>query len=271
MALRQTIDALCLARLGRRLDLENPRSYNEVINWCKIHDQTKGHIIACDKLAVRDVVAATVGPKYLLPVFESAERFDDLTYRAPCIAKVNHDSGTTIPVRNELDWMKAKERITLSLGRSYGVRKAEWAYAGIKPRCFTERLMPHPVVDYKFHCVAGQIRWVQIISERGTGSPVEAITDPAGRHLPLHLDHDMRHAERQPYIPPTWNEMCEVAKELSRPWRYVRVDLYSSLGRVYFGEMTFWPKAGCYKTKDEPAFGAMLDIDMSFKREPLVA
>lgn len=264
MTVLAAIESLCRQQLGRLPNLENPTGYNDKIQWLKLYDQMPEQAVCCDKFAVRDIV----DPEHLLPVFQIADSFDALTYRAPCVVKATHDSGTVAAIRSRDDWTRFRPRIVERMSRPYGVDKGEWAYARVKPRCLVEQMMPDPVVDYKFHCVSGEIRWVQIISERKSGSPLEANTDERGILLPLHLDHDMRHATTQPRIPETWDEMCRVARHLSRMFRYVRVDLYSSEGRVYFGELTFWPKAGCYRTKDEPKFGAMLDFDMSFRRTP---
>lgn len=253
-------------------DLENPRGYNDRIQWLKLFDQMPEQVICCDKYAARDFVSAIVGSKYLLECYQVAGSFEELNFRAPCIAKVTHDSGGIAKVFGPEDWEAARRKLAPRLGKLYGIEKGEWSYGRIKPRCMTEQLMPEPIVDYKFHCSAGRILWVQIISERKKGQKsLECITDERAAFLPLHFDDEMRYSGVQPTIPYTWDEMCEVSRKLSERFRYVRVDLYSSEGRVYFGELTFWPKAGCYKTKDEPAFGAMLDIDMSFRREPLAA
>lgn len=264
--MRNLIDAFCLQQLGRKPNLDAPTGYNDKVQWLKLHDQMPEQVACCDKYAARDYVAAAVGPEYLLDCYQVADRFTDLTFRAPCVVKATHDSGTVAAIRSASDWSRAAPRFAERMARPYGVEKGEWAYARIKPRAMVERLMPDPIVDYKFHCVGGRVAWVQIISERASGSPLEAITDPDGARLSLHFDENMRHATAQPPIPATWQTMRDVAIALSRPFRYVRVDLYSSEGRVYFGELTFWPKAGCYRTKDEPRFGAMLNIDMSFKR-----
>jgi TupA-like ATPgrasp len=269
MPLRDDVERYFAKHLNRRPNLDNPRGYNEKVQWLKLFDHMPEHITGCDKLAARDYVAGIIGPGYLLPVFDVAERFEALPYRVPAIVKASHDSGSVARATDRASWAKAGERITRGLARTYGTGNGEWAYARVKPRCFSEELMPDPVIDYKFHCVAGAIKWVQVIAERRSGHPLETITDENAAALGLHLDHQFRHGARPIDFPATWWQMAETARELSKPFRYVRVDLYSSQGRVYFGELTFWPKSGIYKTKDEATFGAMLDFDMSFKRPAL--
>lgn len=270
MTIQNAVETFCLKHLRRMPNLDNPKGYNDKIQWLKLNDQMPEQVICCDKYAARGFVAGIVGEKYLLQCYQVADKFSDLTYRAPCMVKANHDSGGILAVRNREDWKAAEQKIAPRLSTPYGVDKGEWSYARVKRRCMTEQLMPEPIVDYKFHCAQGRILWVQLVSERKKGTQsLEHITDVDGKLLPLHMDDKMRSSGQQPDIPETWAEMCDVARALSQMFRYVRVDLYSSEGRIYFGELTFWPKAGNYKTPHEPIFGAMLDIDMSFKRERL--
>ena len=267
--MRQTVVAYFRRKMGRAPNLEKPSGYNDRIQWLKLYDQMPEHVICCDKWAVRSFVREQIGAQFLLPVFSVASRFEDLLCHFPSMVKASHDSGSVAAVRASHDWAVAGEKIRRGLARVYGVKNGEWAYSRIEPCCFTEQLMPDPVIDYKFHCVEGQIRWVQIISDRKSGRPREVNVSDAGEVLPFHLDHDFRHELDQPDLPKTWPAMVSVARVLSERFRYVRVDLYSSKGSVYFGELTFWPKSGCYRTQHDAAFGAMLDFDMSYKRPPL--
>lgn len=271
--LHELVDRYCESKLGRPVDLSNPRSYNDKINWLKLYDQMPEHVQCCDKLAVRDFVRDHYGSEILLRVFEQRDHFGHLQPRWPCAVKCNHDSGSVAVIRKQSEWAKAEPKISRGLGRTFGVRAGEWAYARIVPKCFSEEFFPGGAVDFKFHCCEGRVKWVQIIAERHTGQPVEYITDAAGRLLGLHLDHQFRHGTDLPKLCNEWcwTRMLEVACVLSAPFRYVRVDLYAHGKRdVRFGELTFWPKAGCYKTPDEPAFGGLLDFDTSYKREPIV-
>jgi hypothetical protein len=270
--LERIIRDLCKRRLGREPDLENPVGYNDKIQWLKLHDQSEAHVRCCDKLGVRDYACETLGTsEHLLTVHEAADRFERLTYRAPCMVKTNHDSGSVRAISNRSDWRKAGSVIAGALGRSYGVEKGEWAYARIKPMAFTEERLPDPVTEYKFHCCEGEARFAQIITGRASGKPIEAITDPSGKLIPLRLFPDRRMLTGDPPLPNTWNDMIGIAEALAAPFRYVRVDLYSVGGRVFLSEMTFWPMTGCFLSPDERIFGRMLDFDMSVKREPLAA
>lgn len=270
LSLEDRINALCRNRLGRLPNLVNPRGYNDVIQWLKLYDQTPEHVIACDKYAVREWVAERVGEGVLNRLLYVAdEPLEGVP--TPYMLKATHDSGSTYKIRQEADLVEAIPKLREKLGRVYGAHKGEWAYSFVKPRVIAEELMPEPVIDYKFHCTHGKVRWVQVIWDRDSGQPKEAIFLPDGTLTDLHMDHKMVHAPETSVYPgdKAWSELTEVAEKLAEGWRYVRVDLYYVMG-VKFGELTFWPLSGSYKTDDEPTFGRMLEIDLSYKRKPLV-
>lgn len=267
MSLVSDIERLTARRLKRVPNWSNPKGYNDKIQWLKVHDQTEGHVAACDKLQAREIAARRVGKQVLLPLYYSGKpRYID----KPHVLKANHDSGSWMVVRCRASYARAEKRISKLLKQTYGRHKGEWAYALIRPQAMAESLMPDPVVDYKFHCAHGRIRWVQVITERSTGYPLETVLDSSGRVMGLHMDHKMRHGLESAYPgQKAWAQLCSVAERLSESWRYVRVDLYYVDG-VRFGELTFWPLSGTYMTKDEPVFGELLDIDLSYRYPPIV-
>ena len=263
------VNDYCLRQLGTLPDLINPTGYNDKVNWLKIHDQMPEHIVCCDKLRVREYVAERVGIDCLLEVYQTAPSVDQIdfgTLPERYVLKTNHDSGSVYAVTDKASLKYARRRIRRHIKRTYGVAKGEWAYAHISPYVFAEECMHGPVIDYKFHCALGRILWVQLIADRDSGIPKETIVDEHYLTLPLHMDHKMLHEPQAPPQPPTWDRMKALARTLGEPFRYVRVDLYHYQDRPVFGELTFWPLAGCYKTEDEPVFGEMLEVDTSFKR-----
>lgn len=102
MSLIESIDALCLKRIGRKPDLENPTTYNDKIQWLKVHDQTELHKQACDKLQVRDLVSEVFGPRILIPLLYEGSAIQRVS--KPHMLKANHDSGSAFVVRNDHDF-----------------------------------------------------------------------------------------------------------------------------------------------------------------------
>jgi hypothetical protein len=263
VTLRETVDALCLERIGREPNLDNPKGFNDLIQWLKIHDQRREHIRACDKWAVRD----TIPKANLVPA-----RLGFSRKWKPRVVKCTHDCGSVRIVETAREQVEAIVSTKDALAKPYGVEKGEWAYQFVKPRVMTEMLLERGITDYKFHCSHGRIRWVQVIAERySEEGPRETILSPDGKHLPLHMDQNMRHVPEGGYPGDmAWKELTALAEKLAKPWRYVRVDLYWSRNQAWFGELTFWPLAGCYLTDDEPVFGRMLELDLSQRMEPIV-
>ena len=265
----EVINAYCVRHMGRRPNLVDPQGYNDKINWLKVYDQMYEQVHCCNKLLAREFVAQRVGGEVLLRILQTGRSVGEIGFSElspPYVLKSNHDSGSVYVIRGQDDIRKAKRLVARRLRRTYGVEKGEWAYSHIVPMVFVEEFMDGPIVDYKFHCSLGEIRWVQIIAERASGRPRETVVDADYRTLRLHMDHNMIGANSTPGKPGSWERMKVIARALSTGFRYVRVDLYDYDGRVVFGELTFWPLAGCYKTRDETRFGAMLEIDTANKR-----
>jgi len=255
-------------REGRR-----PIGYNETLKWLMVNDQMPEQVMCCDKFLCRAFVANLIGETYLRKIYQAERTLDDIALsRLPAkfAAKANHDSGSTYFVSCPNDWGWVKRRLKKKLKITYGVSKGEWAYAYIQLLAFIEELMYHPVIDYKFHCCAGEVCWVQIIWNRNSGNgPKETIVDKDYTRMGLHMDQNFAYCDMPPPEPKSWREMLDIASTLSESFKYVRVDLYEYQNRPSFGELTFWPLAGQYSTSDEPKFGQLLDLETANSR-PLI-
>lgn len=266
MTLHATIERLCMKRLGRLPDLDSPKGYNDKIQWLKLHDQRREQITCCDKWAVRKWVTDRAGSDVLIPA-----RLGISADFLPAYVKCTHDSGSAKLARTITELERVRPLAESRLNSAYGVDKGEWAYKFVPPRIVTEQALGGPNTDYKFHCAHGRIAWVQVIWNRAAKKPYEAIFTPDGVITGLHMDEKMAHRPMQTMYPgdAAWRALSELAEKLAGGWRYVRVDLYWT-GRPWFGELTFWPRAGCYRSPDEPNFGEMLDIDLTEKMEAIV-
>lgn len=266
--------------LGRLPNLRNPSEFNERMAWLKLFDHVEEKIQCSDKLAVREYVREAVGPTYLTAVFAEGKTFEELRegcrdVTCPCVVKTNHTSGAvffmdapTIEALNQLQPM-----IDPSLKTQFGWATGEWPYTFVKPRVFAEELLPRagvgPPPDYKFHCTAGEVRFLQYIYDRGRGTKEEIVL-PNGEVTHMHPDQHTQHTET--FVkPPEWDELLAVASKLSRPFKYVRVDLYATPGRVVFDELTFFPLGGRYTTTGQRELGRLLHCDFADRRPAWVA
>ena len=263
--------------LGSYPSIVAPKSYNECIAWLMLFDQ-RPELPACmDKYAVRQIIEERIGAEYLTELYGCYDSFEAIPFdQLPrsFVIKATHDSGSVFLVRDKekLQHRKIKKSINKSLSRTYGAGKGEWAYKHIVPRIIVEEYLGDasepPPPDYKFHCVDGRVKWLQYIFDRGTNTK-EATYSREFESLDLHLDRDFSFTRSPVGRPENWTKLVEVAEWLARGFKYVRVDLYDISGRVVFGELTFFPRAGCYITDDNVAFGSLLDIDTSTAFPPV--
>ncbi len=262
--------------MGYWPELVNCRDFNHKIQWLKLFDQDESMVKCSDKLLVRDYVSERVGSKYLTALYQVGSQYQDIDFdRLPksFVLKTNHDSGSVVLVRDKsiLDHCATARLLNASLNRVYGSEKGEWAYALIAPKLFVEEFidpgenMPPP--DFKFHCVDGKVRYLHYIYDRG-GDTRELFTD---RQCRLHaFNVYFPYGDQRVFSKPIeWDEMVEIAEKLSGPFKYVRVDMFLSSGRIYVGEMTFWPMAGCYHEEGQGVLGRALDFDRHNAKPPV--
>ena len=241
-------------RLNRYPNLENPKRLSDKIQWLKIYDQHMDQITCMDKLAVKDWVDDRV-PNVTIPSTNSY----------PAVLKCTHDSGSVVFVNSFTEEQVARKKLEQQLKKPYGIGKSEWAYRFIPPAILKEERINNSDVDYKFHCVNGKIKWLQMIWDRYSSDKTkESIIDVNGNVTQYHLDHKMSHVEQKHFCTDEqFIELKRLAETLAEGWKYVRVDLYWGQEQAWFGEMTFWPNAGYCDAGFDLIFGQMLDFDRS--------
>ena len=258
MTLKQEIENLCLKKLGRLPDIDNPQGYNDKIQWLKLYDQSQDQVTCVDKLAVRDWVAQR-DKDCLIPLTDSF----------PAIWKCTHNSGGAIVVGDSSQATGAYNRLSKQLARLYGSGKGEWAYLYVKPQIIKETVLSDNT-DYKFHCVNGKVRWIQIIWGRQNAKPYECIMAADWKPTGVQMDEKMLKANFTTLPPENARKrLISLAETLAQGWKYVRVDLYWSDNKAWFGELTFWPRAGCYKNDSDHLFGTLMNFSLDKKR-PIV-
>jgi len=262
--------------LGRFPNLLSGKSFNDKIQWIKLFDQSELTIQCSDKLLVRDYVSDTIGNTYtpkLIRVFDSLDDFDLPNNLNKYVIKTNHDSGTVYLISNpsDVDRTEILLKLKASLSKTYGWKNGEWAYSFIKPKVFIEEFLesfPSKAAppDYKFHCSNGKVCFLQYIYDRQTKAK-EVILSPDGQLLKQRLYTDLEYSED--FIPPKQlNEMALLAEKLSKPFKYVRIDMYLINNRIYVGEMTFFPYKGCYKGEGQKNLGKLLSFDRDTYKKP---
>jgi len=245
------------ANLGKKLNLEDPKSFNEKLQWIKIHDRKPLYTELVDKFEVRKHVAEVIGQEHLISLVGGPwTTFDEIDFdKLPqqFVLKCTHDSGGLVICRDKakLDKQKAREKIEKSLKTNYFWQSREWPYKNAKPRIIAEQYMEDEneakgLTDYKFFCFNSEPRMIYIsqgLEDHATASI--SFYDLNGEQMPFCRD-DFKPIEGNIKLPCNFLEMTETARRLAEKvdCPFVRIDLYSIRGKMYFSEVTFSPCGG---------------------------
>lgn len=240
------------SRIGVDLNLENPVRYTEKIQWSKLYDRDSMRSTLSDKYAVREWIGEKIGDEYLIPllgVWESPDEIDFDKLPNNFVMKTNNASGTNALVKDKTkeNLKRLKRRLRSWLAFENGWYLFDLQYQDIPPKIIAEKYMidhgsSRELMDYKFMCFNGTPMYVWVDLDRYTDH----------RRIVFDLDWKIQPWTQYGYPaveeivekPQCFDEMVQIAKELSQGFGHVRVDLYSIDNRPYFGEMTFTNGSG---------------------------
>lgn len=239
------------ASVGKKLNLKDPKTYNEKLQWLKLYDRNPQYTKLVDKYEVKSYVAEKIGQRYIIPTLGVWDRVEDIDFDAlpeQFVLKCTHDSGGLVICKDksQLNIEEAKRKLKRSLKNNFYYQGREWPYKNVKPRILAEKFMEDvetgELRDYKFFCFDGVAKAVRVDTERSTGNVKMDFFDRELNHLPFERNH--QNAKITPEIPPNFEEMVKIADRLSKGFCHLRVDLYSVNGAIYFGELTFFAANG---------------------------
>jgi hypothetical protein len=263
---------------GYELDLKNPRTLNEKLQWLKINDRKDYHITNADKYAAREYIRSTFGEEYLIPLAFETTNYDSLRPENmpnyPCAVKTNHGFGNTVIIRdkNKVNWDRLRKDYRCWLKTNYYYYDREWQYKSIKPRIIIEKMLicnngkvPN---DYKLNFIEGKLEFIYVSVDR-EGTNKRNIYDPDWN--PLYFTwarkgkelSKLRGNEIQP--PPTLQKMIEFGTVIAKMYKYVRVDFYDVDGVLFFGEITQCHGGGFDQMKPfeyDQKFGEKINISI---------
>ena len=244
--------------LGKPLNLENPITFTEKMQWLKLNDHNPFYHVMIDKYEVKRWVAELVGEKYIIPTIGIWESFDDIDFNLLPDQFVLKDTtgggGSGVIIckdKSSLDIKDAKAKIESS--RQYDIYKSlgEWAYKGVKSRIIAEEYMSnngHSLSDYKFFCFNGTPQFFYVASDRFNeegDKPIFDFYDMNCQLLPF-TNRGYRTSGLPEIHIEKFNEMIKIASILSQNIPFLRVDLYLIDNNVFFGETTFYHDSGLY-------------------------
>ena len=258
--------------MGYKLDLKNPKTFNEKLQWLKLYDHNPLYTILVDKLRVKDWVAEKIGAQYVIPtlaVWEKAEDIDISNLPDQFVLKCNHDSGSIIVCKDKtkFDIDAAKKKLGIALKHNFYWVGREWPYKNVKPCVFAETYMEDAALqdlpDYKFFCFDGVVKALFIATERGSNETETKFDffDVNFNHIKVKNGHP--NADILPKKPISFDEMLKFSSTLSENIPHVRCDFYEVNGHPYFGELTFYHWGGMMPFEPiewDCKFGDWIDI-----------
>lgn len=237
-------------RMGKKLHLRHPVTYNEKLQWLKLYGRTPINTIMADKYLVKQYIVDKLGrDDYVIPllgVWDSPEEIDFELLPDKFVLKCNHNSGRGMCIckdKSQLNIDLVKKELRIGIKENYFLRSRENAYKGIHPKIIAEAFMEDSTTndlrDYKFFCFNGEPKVLFVATGRELGEHEVKFDffDMDYQHLPITNGHP--NAFPYPKKPTTFETMKILAAQLSKGLPHVRVDFYEVNGRVYFGEFTF--------------------------------
>ncbi len=242
-------------KTGKKLNLNNPQTYNEKIQWLKLYDSTPIKTRLADKYLVRDWIKEKIGEQYLIPLLGVYDSFDEIDFdKLPkqFVIKCNHGSGYNIivPDKSKLDLVEAKQKVDKWMKENFAFKAGfELQYRDMTPKIIIEKYIENQnaqdLYDYKFWCFNGKVKYIQFLSERKNGLKMAFYnTKWEKQNFVYNYPLDTKDIIK----PDNLHDMILLAEKLSKGFYHVRIDFYRlDDGTIYFGEYTFTSMSGICK------------------------
>lgn len=253
------------------IDFDNPKTFNEKIQWLKLNYRKEEYTNLVDKYRVKQYITKLIGEEYVIPTLGVWNNVDDIDFKSlpeKFVLKCNNDSGGIVICKNKKDFdeVKAKSFLKERLknnGYWYG---REWPYKNVKPCIIAEKYMEDSISkdlkDYKFFCFNGSMEFFDIDIDRFIEHRSNYY-DRNGNFLPFGKTYCPPDYTKKIEMPKNLDKMIELAETISHNTVLSRIDFYEIDGQVYFGEITFYPGSGFSPFTDEKwdyKLGDMIDL-----------
>lgn len=243
-------------QMGQRLNLKEPKTFQEKLQWLKIHDHNPLYTMMVDKVSVKNYVASKVGCQYVIPlidVWDTPEAIEWDKLPNQFVLKTNHSGGNTgvVICRDKalFDKAKAVEKLNHSLHSDVYQNLREWPYKNVVKKVFAEEYIEASpnmtnLPDYKWYCFNGEPQFCQVIQDRSTNETIDFFDKEWNHQEFIGLNPAAVHATTLPVCPVNLDTHLSIARELSKGIPFARIDLYEIGVKTLFGEVTFYPASG---------------------------
>jgi len=257
-------------KIGKSLDLRNPLTFNEKIQWLKLFDQNNKYTIMADKYAVKEYALQVLGENLSVPTIGVYKRFDDINLEIlpnSFVLKCTHDWNSVIICKNKelLDVPTAKKNLCNALNKNHYYRSLEWSYKHILPQIIIEPFLSdekgNPPIDYRVYCFSGEPFMIHLTLDKFNNRKV-VFLNKEWEHLPIERE-GLTKSDIIIEKPKLLDKMLATASKLSKDIPFLRVDFYIVGERLYLGECTFYPGEGLrefYPYEWNLKLGSMINI-----------
>ena len=259
-------------RFGECLDLSNPKSFNQKLNWLKLYGRKIEYSALVDKFEVKKYVGNIIGSQYIIPTLAIWNKIEDINWNElpdEFIIKCTHDSHSYSICKNKLDFNFEATKLMLSQKMKSNLYwwAREWPYKNVKPRIIVEKLLTdssaEDLKDYKFFCFNGKVKCFKIDFDRFSQHRANYY-DINCNLMDIGEEICPPDYEREITIPGNIGEMIYLSEKLAAGIPFVRIDFYNVNNKIYFGEMTFFPAEGWGRfidKKNDYTLGSWINLE----------
>lgn len=246
--------------MGYKLNLNDPKTFNEKLQWLKLYNRKPEYTMMVDKYKVREYIKEQLGEEYLIPllgVWDDPDKIDFDALPDQFVLKCNHNSGLGMCIckdKSKLDIPKVKAELRKGLAQDYYLTGREWPYKDVPRKIIAEKYMTDEsgeLVDYKVHNFGGTPQFILVCSQRFSEEGLhEDFYNTSWERLDLKRPARPC-TEEGKSEPSELRKMLAFSSELSKNIPFARTDFYQVNGKLYFGEITLFPASGFEKFEPE--------------------
>lgn len=240
-------------RVGYPLNLDNPKSFNEKLQWLKLNDHNPEYTNMVDKYEAKKYAASIIGEEHIIPtlaVYDNVDEIDISKLPDQFVLKCTHDSGGIVICKDksDFDFDSAKRKLRKALRKNYYYQNREWPYKNVKPRIIAEKYMTDgddELKDYKLFTFGGEPRIIEIDYNRFKGHLRSLYTKEWQKiDATIKFPTDKTKEFGRPQALDT---LLNLSRKLAEGHPHIRTDFYIVDDNVYFGELTFYHGSGMEK------------------------
>ena len=250
------LQLLFRCKMGYWMDLENPKSFSEKLQWLKLYNRNTLYTTLVDKYAVKKWVADKIGEDHIIPMLGVWDNANDIDFEKlpnQFVLKTTNGGGGDVVIckdKSKFDKENAIKHLNQGLKKSIYSKLREWPYKNVSPRIIAEKYMEDEngqLKDYKFYCFNGRAQVCMVVSDRFGAGHYDSFDAETFQQLMFCAKSGKLPEISNEKPPENYRQMLTIANQLSEGFPHVRIDLYSVNNNIYFGEYTFFDGSGFEK------------------------